>query len=319
MDSNEIGNKIAQLEKEMKQKQAEMEFLENLRKYKGEDRVISAQEMQAEIVANKKDEVLLKTNIPKLDEIIGGFKGGQVVVISGATGHGKTLFSQALLTNFVKQDASCLFFSYEVGNEDLFNQFKELPVFYLPRQTKQNSMVWLENKIMEGIAKYEAKVVFIDHLHFLLEMEKMAQAKNLSLLIGMMMRELKKIAIERNITIFLISHLKKSTMERGSMPTIDDLRDSSFVAQESDMVILIRREEESDVNNYRNKVLTNNMLCIVSKNRRTGKLGSVKLTYRDKVLMELDEIRQPDNKYERDDMDGLPEDVLTSVQSVFEN
>lgn len=321
MNSDEIQSQIWKLDKEIKEAEERRTFLEALRGYKGDDRVVSAQEMQKEITEeNKKATPTIMSKIPGLDNLIGGFKQGQLVIISGPTGHGKTLIAQTLISNFSQQEIPCLLFSYEVGNDDLFAKFPDLPVFYLPRQTKQNSMVWLKGKIMEGIAKHDTKVVFIDHLHFLLEMEKMAQAKNLSLLIGMMMRELKTFAIQENLIIFLISHLKKSTLERGSMPTIDDLRDSSFVAQESDIVMMLRREEEKDPNNYNNKVLTNNSLLIVSKNRRTGRLGSVKLTYHGNMLTERDDRQttgEGAGRYGQNNLEDIPDGVLESVQAVF--
>jgi len=98
----------------------------------------------------------------------------------------------------------------------------------------------------------------------------MAEAKSISLLIGMMMRELKKMAIRHEVIIFLVSHMKKVMYDK--LPDIDDLRDSSFVGQESDIVIFLKRRKE-------NEEYTNQATLKVAKNRRTGKLGNIKLIY----------------------------------------
>ena len=129
------------------------------------------------------------------------------------------------------------------------------------------------------MAKYNCKVVFIDHLHYLLEMQKMAEAKSISLLVGMMMRELKKMAVNHNLTIFLVSHMRKLMYDK--LPELDDLRDSSFIAQESDLVLFLKRKKDGDI-------YTNNATLRVSKNRRNGKLGDIKLSLTNGQFQELD-------------------------------
>jgi len=261
MESSKIENVIKTLEQD-KQYLRELEILQ---KYQGEDMVVSSREIQEELASQPKDTFILNSKIPRLDNLLGGFRKGQLVVISAPTGQGKTSFCQTLTETFVEK---CLWFSYEVGIEEFLAKFREVPLFYLPRQLKQNSLKWLEIRIMESIAKYGTKVIFIDHLHYLLEMQRMAEAKSISLLVGMMMRDLKRMAIKHSIIIFLVSHMRKTLYDK--MPEIEDLRDSSFIAQESDIVIFLKRIKEGEE-------YTNRAVLKVAKNRRTGKLGSVQL------------------------------------------
>lgn len=273
MEIKQINNKIKELENKGIKLNTYQDVLMGLQEYQGEDRVVSAQEAIKDLDADK-GKYRLFTKIPKLDALIDGFMEGQLIVISAATGNGKTTFCQTLTENF---EAKSLWFTYEVGLEEFISHFKDLPIFYLPRQLKQNSLLWLEQRIVEAKAKYGCKVVFIDHLHFLLEMQKMAEAKSISLLIGMMMRELKKIAIEHEMIIFLISHMRKTIYDK--LPDIDDLRDSSFVAQESDVVIFLKRVKEGEQS-------TNQTTLKVAKNRRKGNLGVVKLNYQNNKFTE---------------------------------
>lgn len=261
-----------EIQKQKKETERLLDELNILSQYNGEDKVISSHEAEQLFKEDKKASAI-NTNLKELDELIGGFREGQLIVLSAPTGNGKTVFAQTLTLNFLEQGVKSLWFSYEVGfNEfvEKYSELKELPLFYLPRVLRQNSMEWLEMKIIEGLAKYNTKVVFIDHLHYLLEMEKMAQTKNLSLLIGMMMRDLKKIALKYKVIIFLISHMRKANYDNGKLPEVDDLRDSSFVGQESDCVIFLKRKKEGDE-------YTNLTTLKVAKNRRTGNLGMVKL------------------------------------------
>jgi len=273
MEINKIKEKIKDLEKKNEDLNKEQKDILWLQKYKGEDRVITSEEALSEIDLTK-EQYKLFTKIPKLDDIVDGFREGQLVVVSAPTGQGKTSFLQTLTENF---DERCLWFTYEVGFEEFIQKFKNPPLFYLPKQLKQNSMLWIEQRIGEAKAKYGCKVVFIDHLHYLLEMQKMSEARSLSILVGMMMRELKKIAIRRNVIVFLVSHMKKTAYDK--LPEIEDLRDSSFIGQESDMVIFLKRIRERE--EYTNKTALK-----VAKNRRTGKLGTIKLIYNENKFTE---------------------------------
>lgn len=294
---------------EIKELEKKLQKYEAFADYAGIDKVISSLELWDEIQRNKKTDTFSPiSKIPKLDEIIGGFREGQLIIISAQTGEGKSSFCQTLTKNFSEQHIPCIFFSYEMGNEEFLAKFNSIPVFYMPTQTKQNSMKWLESKIYESIAKYKTKIVFIDHLHFLLEMSQMAQAKNLSLLIGMMMRELKRMALEHSLIIFLVSHVKKTQFNQA--PELDDLRDSSFVAQESDIVMILRRETENDPDNPRVKIKTNKTIVSVLKNRRTGSLGIVKLVYFNNIFTEEDgKHKRPDNLQAFSESVSLPDGI----------
>ena len=93
---------------------------------------------------------------------------------------------------------------------------------------------WIEQKVIESIAKYNSRIVFVDQLDFIVPM----QGDDHSLRIGRTMRELKGIAKKWDITIVLICHLKKSQLEK--QPNLDDLKGSSSIGQEADTVILLR-------------------------------------------------------------------------------
>jgi len=278
MEINKISEKLNDLkcEKEVLKKLGR-EY-EILGVYQGEDRVITSEQALEELKEDENRQVLkVKSTISALDKIVGDFREGQLVILSSPTGQGKTTFCQTLTYAFADQNINSVWFSYEVGIREFMEKMPDAPLFYLPRRIKQNSMDWLEARIKEGIAKYNCKIVFIDHLHYLLEMQKMAEAKSLSLLVGMMMRQLKRLAIENEIIIFLVSHMRKVRYDTNKLPDIDDLRDSSFVGQESDIVIFLQRVMEKGDEGQ--DIATNRALLKVAKNRRLGSLGYVKLTF----------------------------------------
>ena len=132
-------------------------------------------------------------------------------------------------------------------------------------------MEWIEKKIIEGVAKFDTKVVFIDHLHYLFDISAVGKGVNSSIAIGGIMRELKRIAIKWNVIIFLIAHIGKTITNES--PGLDAIRDSSFVAQESDLIIMVSRYKTKDKNCK--LIYTDEARISVEKNRRTGKNGWV--------------------------------------------
>jgi replicative DNA helicase len=225
--------------------------------------IISSIEMQAEIDQREEPEQKLLSNIPSLDKAIEGFVQGELIVISGPTKNGKTLFGQSLTNEFTKQSVFPLWFSFEVTPKYFLMGFPELPLFYMPRKLKMNAMDWVVSKMHESFKKYHTRVIFIDHLHYLFDI---ARTKNPSIEIGTIIRRLKLVAVEYGYIIFLLCHTKKGASDNEKL-TYELIRDSSFVSQESDTVLMIAR----DVKNP----MSNNAWVSVEFHRRTGILHKV--------------------------------------------
>jgi replicative DNA helicase len=87
----------------------------------------------------------------------------------------------------------------------------------------------------------------------------------MSLEIGAVMRKLKNICVDNNLKGFLIAHMQKSRYidKKDPEPGLEDIRDSSFIAQESDNVFIIWRRKNKD----------NGAYLKVDKNRRLGIMG----------------------------------------------
>jgi replicative DNA helicase len=112
----------------------------------------------------------------------------------------------------------------------------------------------------------------------------MARIKNTSLDIGTIVRRIKRFAVDNDFVIFLLAHIGKNETEELSYR---DLRDSSFIAQESDTVIMIKRTPKESQTSARARV---------EFHRRTGKIEWI--VYLDKqngVLKEV--IKDGENSY----------------------
>ncbi len=260
---------------------------EKLRDYKGEDRVVSSHEMKLALDRRPEAVIRVKSLIPSLDHYIEDFRAGELIPISGPTKNGKTLLAQTLTVNFEKQNQPSLWFTYEVPARQFLSQFPELPTIYLPAKLRAHALDWLEERILESFEKYHTRIVFVDHLHYLVDMARM---KSPSLEIGTVVRRLKGIAINNELVVFLLCHTIKGKQE-GTL-SYESIRDSSFVSQESDSVLMIQRKPDMGENAARLRV---------EFHRRTGVLEKVVDLI--KVNGLLQEVTHTDYKRQRKDID----------------
>ncbi len=234
---------------------------ESLKNYQGEDRVISAPELSLALESTAEPVVTVKSGIPTLDRYIEGFQAGEVYAVSGYTKGGKTLLCQSFTVEMIKQQIFPLWFSYEVPARQFLSQFQKVPFVYMPSKLKAHDMKWLEDRILESFIKYHTRVVFIDHLHYLFDI---ARSRNPSLDIGAVIRRLKSLAVDNGLIIFLLCHTVKGKSE-GNL-SYESIRDSSFVSQESDSVLMIQRTPKDGENRAKVRV---------EFHRRTGCLEKV--------------------------------------------
>lgn len=211
---------------------------DELSEYTGRYKIVSSHELRK--VLEERGQLQVTTyssGFPFLDAKIGGFQEGELITVTGYSGHGKTSLCQSLTASFAKNNVPTLWFSYEVSPAQFFKKFDEpLPLFFLPQELEPYDLEWFKERVIEGIVKHDVRIVFIDHLHFLLNL---FQSKNSSLDIGSLLRELKTFCLKYSVVIFLVAHTKqpKATEE----PDMGSLRDSSFIVQESDKVLAVHR------------------------------------------------------------------------------
>jgi replicative DNA helicase len=215
----------------------------DLATYAQDDRVVSA-ETYAKL-KKEQDLCVKKLNfkmLPELDRLLEGVTSDELIVISGYTGFGKTLLAQTINYDFMYHGTKTLFISYEVNPLRILPDELDLreSFFFLPLELKTMDVNWLFERIEEAKLKFGVSVVFIDHLHFIVDM---LVTSSVSLNIGATMRALKGLAKKLNITIFVLAH---TGQPKDGMPSSSDIRDSSFIAQESDITLIVHRITDRD-------------------------------------------------------------------------
>lgn len=277
---NELDAEVESIKDQKKKNEAKARLEKAMAVYSGEDELISSFEI-LEHIKTAPPEPKFMTGISSLDLLLDGFRENQLIVLAAPTKSGKSQMTIELAIRM--PDTNPVFIPFEESAEELVRKFHDLdqqpPLFYTPKTITGNTVTWIEKKVVEGIVKFNSKLFFIDHLHFIVPFS----SDRLDTRIGQVMRDLKRIAKEHNVIVVLVAHLKKTQMEIA--PTLEDLRDSSFIAQEADTVLMMWRENKRE-----NGVMitTNNTVLSVQANRRKGKTGNVYMKFENGRYLEYD-------------------------------
>lgn len=269
----ELEQEVSAIKDKSKSAEAKARLEKAMLVYSGEDELISSLDILERIKTQPEEEKFM-TGIVALDNILKGFRKNQLIVLAAPTKSGKSQMTIELAIRM--KETNPVFIPFEESAEELVRKFHDRqevpPLFYTPKNITGNTISWIEKKVVEGIVKFNSKLFFIDHLHFIVPFS----SDRLDTRIGQVMRDLKKIAKEHEVIIVIVAHLKKTNMVVS--PTLEDLRDSSFIAQEADTVLMMWRAAERRDNEM---VITNKTLLSVQANRRTGNTGTVKLIFKD--------------------------------------
>jgi replicative DNA helicase len=203
----------------------------------------------------------ISTGWKYLDKYIGGWNKGNMVVIAGRPGSGKTAIALSLAIDSCRL-AKVLFISLEMSKEELAKRYlsfianvenykirsARLTESDLKQITDQlygmNMDFFLDdgsnsdiNDIVAKIKLHKAKhgldIVFIDYMQLIKSHQKIREQE-----IAHISRTLKLLAKELGITVIALAQLSRETEKRAEKkPMLSDLRESGQIEQDADIVL----------------------------------------------------------------------------------
>lgn len=209
----------------------------------------------------------LSTGFPSIDELTLGMVGGELIIIAGPTSRGKTLLAMNIANNVAKYGGRVLFVTLEMTHEELTSRYMfanggwDSDDFSIVAANTifqvNDELDWkdIDGLMQNAKEQLDVDLVIIDHLHyFTRELQNVAED------LGRITKEFKKNAKRYDIPVILISHIRK--LGKDEELSGESLRGSSLIAQDSDIVLMVNRDPE-----------TNAMGVMIDKNRNRGKLS----------------------------------------------
>lgn len=207
------------------------------------------------------------SGIKCLDRLIQGFEAGDVVIVAGRPGMGKTALAVNVASNNLRQDVPVLFFSFEMTERQILTRLigcwgrvainnlhghygketlerveecaRELAQkpFYVAQAMKP-TLESVEGVLDQHRAKYGSPgLVVIDYLQLMATIRK---SDNRNQEISYISRGLKTLAMRMEVPIMVLSQLRRpgqgDTMKN---PQLHHLRDSGAIEADADAVVLI--------------------------------------------------------------------------------
>lgn len=233
----------------------------------------------------------LSCNYGELNNFLKYTQNGSLIAIGARPAMGKTGFLIGLINSFMSQEKNICFYSIENCEEkiikkifarnpriDLFNDIDDK----LKDLILENAKLYDDKKlniidktsltieeIEEDVKNNDYEIVLIDNIQIL-------KTKNQAVLneLDYIAKELKRIAQENNLIVFLTSQISRQVEKRvNKVPKLIDLKNTSCLEEVSDVVIMLYRENYYDLKCDNN----NAQVCIIKNN--FGDIGYFELEF----------------------------------------
>lgn len=238
----------------------------------------------------------IKTNIPEIDKIIGGLYFGNVTLLTGKRGEGKSTFMSQLIVEAIEQGYPSFVYSGELTDyhfkrwidlqaagpdnvteetdeygekiytlndkviEKINDWYRDMAFIYDNNSADEEELETLSETIEKAVRQYGIKLVCVDNLMTALDVgmnDDIYRAQS------KFVKGLKQIAVKYDIAVVLVAHPRKGQKGKDEFQN-DDIAGSGDISNRVDTVLCYAR-------NYDQEAEYDGMLS-VTKNRLTGKL-----------------------------------------------
>lgn len=213
------------------------------------------------------------TGFPDLDLILGGLRGGELIILAARPGVGKTTLAVGIAANLARDGKSACVISLEQSSAELVDRLiaaeADIPA-YLLRQgglseqqlrgmgaaanRLQPRPLWVcdEPNMRLGeigaiarrlIAQHNLRLLVVDYLQLVTTDDRTAPRHEQ---VGDISRRLKLLSRSLDLPILCLCQLNRASEQRADkLPMLSDLRESGSIEQDADIVILLHRGDTS--------------------------------------------------------------------------
>jgi twinkle protein len=271
--------------------------------------IVKADDLRLEVMESIVNDRMLGTpiEITEVNRMLGGVRLGELTIVTGHTGSGKSTFAlnfaawcvnaglHAMIMPFENKLSSVIKKLIEIFSKDAIYRYD----LTQNKNVRVKDNVWVEEQLdllnnknlyflnkthvdkgyydlkrMESVIEYAVKfynmnLFVVDHLHYFL---KISDSKNPVLVIDEAMRTIKQLTEKYKVHIVLVVHPSKKEDDAQGKPVklgLNSSKGASSIAQESDNFLVVSRPMGTDgKKDLRSKV----EIC---KNRECGHTGEI--------------------------------------------
>jgi len=230
----------------------------------------------------------IATGFPSLDKILGGgVRRGDLVVLGGDVGSGKSAFSLAIAMRVAQRRQRVAFYSGEMASDRLLERALAIEGrvriddlrLGVPNDIARASVGAAAVRLRDQMPRLETlptggipallsaiegdklDLLIVDSLQWLA-----SGAKGMDEDLADAIRRLKSLALERHVAILTTSHLPNLTTRDDRRPQLDDFGALGTVKQHADVVLALFREDMYD----RRREIEGATELLIRKNRNGG-------------------------------------------------
>ena len=247
---------------------------------------------------------LLSTGYTCLDRFAGGLTRGEITIIGGRPGHGKTTVLINLLARMLEQGKRAMFFSRELPNAELLKKviclesqelsyglvrknlftdqdhvrFNDAVEIVRKKYSKDNFLMFDNIKDFTAssaeVKKFKPDVIFDDYIQLIGYKGKEEQRR---LQIEELVNNYKWLAKETNASVVLASQLNRGIEYRGKtfLPQLSDLAESGAIEQVAENVFFTYYDYKVNGEDGKGK----NVITMSAGKVRYGDTGTVDMGY----------------------------------------
>ena len=218
---------------------------------------------------NKGKPIGLTVGLKAIDNKVGGFRDGNLIILAARPAMGKTTLAMNFAENAIMQGDAVQVFSAEMTRDELMERMVASTGGIYADRVRRGTLEeddW--PKLSSAVARLKDKPLFIDDRggitinQITASARKMHKKHNLKLIIvdylqlvtanansreqeiSKISRALKALAKELNLPVIALSQLNRKCDDRpNKRPNLSDLRDSGAIEQDADIVAFIYRDE----------------------------------------------------------------------------
>ncbi len=251
----------------------------------------------------------VRTGFNDLDDLFGGLRGGDLVILAARPSVGKTAFALNIASRSAQLGTSVAFFSLEMSAQQLVQRIiatesrinaKKMQTGQLSAQDWTNLIsvsdrlsklnLWVDDTPSASILEVRAKarrqlrhvepgkgMIIVDYLQLMQPQNSRTESRQVE--IAEISRGLKILAKEMDMPIIALSQLSRAVESRqGKRPVLSDLRESGAIEQDADIVMFLDRSADEQEAERADRPPMNVTRVIVAKNR-SGPVGDVDLMF----------------------------------------